>query len=471
MTTFATPAISTPSLSSPGIGSGLNVSSIVQQLVAADTQGQTTLLGNQQSAVQAELSAVGIIKSAASSLNSAITTLSGSGLGQRAVNVSDSAVLSATASSGAPLGTHNVVVTALAQAQQLASQAYTNADTTVGSGTLTLTVGTGSFSLDLSAGATLAQIRDAINGASGNTGVTASLLTANDGTHLMLSANTAGTANAVTVSASGGDGGLAALNYGAGSNAMTQLQAASDAQLTVDGYAVTAGTNTVSTAIQGLTLNLQKAVPGETVTVGISQDTQAISGAVASFVTAYNTLNAAITQETSYDSNSKSAGPLLGDPGISTMSQQLRRIAGSLLSSSGFNNLSQIGITAGTDGSLSVDSTALASALSQNSGAVASLLTGPAGVATQMQSLLTDNLGSNGLFSAQNTAYQSQLQSISDQQSALTDRTSQLTQMYTAQFSALDTLMSQMQATSSYLTQALAALPSLSGSSTTGKTG
>lgn len=466
MTSIAVPTVSTPTLSSPGLGSGLDVSSIVQQLVAADTQGQSSLLSTQQSTVQSELSAVGVLKSSASSLSSAITALTGSGLSQRAVNVSDSNVLSATADGGAPLGTHSVIVSSLAQSQQLASQAFASSDTAVGSGTLTLTVGGKAFSLDLSSGATLAQIRDAINGAADNSGVTATIITADDGAHLVLTANSTGTANAVTVSASGGNGALAALDYGNGSNSMTQLQAPADAKISIDGYDVTSSSNTVSNALQGVTLNLTAAAPGETVTVGVSQDTTAISAAISKFVQAYNTMNAALTQETSYDATSQTAAPLLGDGSISTLSQQLRRIVGSTVSGgSGLTSLSQIGITTAADGSISVDNTALSSALAQNPNGVAALLTGTSGVATQMSSLLTNDLADNGLFASKNTAYQSQLQSISDQQSALTDRTNQLTQMYTAQFTALDTLMSQMQATSSYLTQALAALPTIGSSS------
>lgn len=458
-------------LSSPGIGSGLNVTSLVQELVAADTQGQTNLLDNQQANVQAEISAVASIKSAASTLNGDIAALSSTGTSQRAATVSDSSVLSASVADGTPLGAYTITVNALAQAQVLTSSAFGDGTTPVGSGTLTLSAGSDTFSVDFSTDASLSQIADAINASPGNTGITASVVNASDGAHLVLASNQTGTANAITVSASGGDGGLAALQYGNGTTGgLTQYQAASDAQLTIDGNAVTSASNVVANAIQGVTLNLAKAAPGEAVTLTVGQDTQALTAAVAKFVSDYNAFNSAITQQTSYDSSTKTAAPLLGDIEMSLMQQKLDGLVGTSLSSGAFTTLSQIGITVNTDGTLSLDQTTLTNALTQNPGAVGDLLTGSAGIATQMQSQLTNALAFDGLFADETNGFQSQLTSIQQQQQAIQNRAAQLTKMYTAQFSALDTLMTQMQSTSSYLTSALANLPTISSSSN-GKSG
>lgn len=458
-------------LSSPGIGSGLNVTSLVQELVAADTQGQTNLLAGQQSSVQAEISAIATIQSAASTLNGDINALSTVGTSQRSVNVSDSSVLSASATDGTPLGAYTVTVDSLAQAQVLTSSAFASATANVGSGTLTLTSGSNSFSVDLSTDASLSQIADAINSSAANTSITASIVNAADGAHLVLASNQTGTSNTITVSASGGDGGLDALEYGPGvTGGLTQFQAASDAQLTVDGATVTSASNVVDGAIQGVTLNLAEAAPGEAVTVTVGQDTAALSSAVAKFVSDYNAFNAAITQQTSYDSSTNSASPLLGDIEVSLLQQKMENTAGGSLSSGPLTTLSQIGITVNTDGTLSLDQTTLANALTQNPGAVGNLLTGGAGIATQMQSQLTNALAFDGLFADETNGFQSQLTSIQQQQQAVQNRATQLTQMYTTQFSALDSLMSQMQSTSSYLTSALANLPTISSSSSSGST-
>lgn len=449
----------TGSLSAPGIGSGLDVNGIVQQLVTADTQDKANQLSQQKTTVNAELSAVGTIKSAAASLNDAITALTQSVGNARTVSTSNSAALGATVTPGASVGSHSVVVQQLAQAQILSSAGFASATTQVGSGTLTLSVGTASFSVDLSGGATLAQVSDAINGASNNSGVTASIITSDDGAHLMLASNATGTASSITVTASGGDGGLDALQYGGGVvGGLSQYQAAQDAKLSVDGFAVTSGSNTVSSVVQGLTLTLT-ATSATPITVNVAQDLGATSQAVSSFVSAYNALNSAVAQQTSYNADTKTAAPLIGNIGISAMSQQLRSIAGSALGGNSFTTLSQIGITSNTDGSLTVDPNALNAALTSNTGAVANLLTGNNGLATQMQTQLAGTLSYDGFFNTQTSAYQAQLSSISDQNDTLNSRISQLTQMYTQQFTALDTLVSQLQSTSSWLTSALASLP------------
>ncbi|MGH8113170.1 MAG: flagellar filament capping protein FliD [Rhodanobacteraceae bacterium] len=456
-------------LSSPGIGSGLDVTTLVQELVAAATQGQTTLLTNQQSNVQAEISAIATIQSAASTLNGDINTLTTVGTSQRSVDVSDSSVLSASAADGTPLGAYTVTVDSLAQGQVLTSSAFASSTAAVGSGTLTLTSGSNSFSVDLSTDASLSQIADAINSSADNTSITASVVNASDGAHLVLASNQTGTANAITVAASGGDGGLDALQYGNGaSGGLSQFQAASDAQLTIDGSTVTSSSNVVDDAIQGVTLNLAAAAPGEAVTVTVGEDTTALSTAVAKFVSDYNAFNAAITQQTSYDSSTNSASPLLGDIEVSLLQQKMENLAGGSLASGPFTTLSQIGITVNTDGTLSLDQTALTNALTQNPGAVGDLLTGSAGIATQMQSQLTNALAFDGLFADETNGFQSQLTSVQQQQQAVQNRAAQLTQMYTTQFSALDTLMTQMQSTSSYLTSALANLPTISSSNSNG---
>lgn len=461
----------TGTLSSPGIGSGLNVTNLVQELVAANTQGQANLLASQQSSVQAEISAVASIKSAASTLNGDISALSSTGTSQRTATVSDSSVLSASVADGTPLGSYTVTVDALAEAQVLTSSAFGDGTTPVGSGTLTLSAGSDTFSVDFSTDASLSQIADAINASPGNTGITASIVNASDGAHLVLASNQTGAANAITVTASGGDGGLSALQYGDGATGgLTQYQAASDAQLTIDGSTVTSASNVVTNAIEGVTLNLAEAAPGEAITLTVGQDTQALTAAIAKFVGDYNAFNSAITQQTSYDSSTNTAAPLLGDIEMSLMQQKLDNVAGTSLSSGALTTLSQVGITVNTDGTLSLDQTALTNALTQNPGAVGNLLTGSAGIATRMQSQLTNALAFDGLFADETNGFQSRLTSIQQQQQALQTRATQLTQMYTKQFSALDALMSQMQSTSSYLTSALANLPSI-GSTSNGASG
>ncbi|TAM09065.1 MAG: hypothetical protein EPN72_13980 [Nevskiaceae bacterium] len=447
----------TGTITTAGLGSGLNVSTIVPQLVSADTQGQSTLLQNQQNSVNAQISAIGKISSAASSLQNAIKALSSGGLQTQTASVSDSSVLSATVTGSTPATSHTVEVQSLAQTQVLTSKAFTNGDATVGSGTLTIGSGSSSFDVAFLNTASLTQIRDAINQASGNTSVTASIVNANDGAHLVLTSRNSGAANTLNITASGGGGGLAVLTTGAGG--LTQAQAGTDAQLTVDGFAVTSASNTITGVLDGLTLNLAKAAPGQTVQVNVAQDTSAIVQNVNQFVSAYNALSSAITQQTSFDSSTDTAAPLLGNTSVSMVGRQLRTIAGSAVGNGAFATLAQAGIKPNTDGTLTVDVDQLGKTLAQDPNSVSALLTGAGGIATQLQTNLSNYVGFNGLFTSQTNALQTRLDTINNQQQALQQRAAQLTSMYTAQFSALDTLMSQMQGTNNSLLQALASLP------------
>lgn len=452
----------TGTITATGLGSGLPISTLVPQLVNADTQAQGTLLQNQQNTVNAQISAIGKIASAASSLQDAIQALGGSGLQARSASVSDPSILSATVTGGTPTGTHSVQVQTLAQAQVLASQAFTDANTTVGSGTLTIGSGSNSFDVEFTGPATLAQIRDAINAASGNDRVTASIVNADDGAHLILTSRYAGAANTIDVSASGGDGGLNVLTTTSGE--LSQIQAGTDAQLTVDGFSVTSSSNTVSGVIEGLTLDLAKAAPGQTLQVDITQDTASSVDNITKFVNAFNALSSTIAQQTSFDSTTNTASPLLGNTSVSMVGRQLRSIAGSAVGNGAFATLSQIGITLNTDGTMTLDADKLGAALAQDSASIGTLLIGDNGIATQLQGNIGNYIGTDGLFSAQTTALQTRLNTIGNQQQALQQRAVQLTAMYTAQFTALDTLMAQMQNTNNALLQALATLPGMSKS-------
>lgn len=453
------------SISSPGIGSNLDVNGLVTQLIAADKQPLQDQIDSQRSRVQTQLSAIGTLKSLLSSMQGTLSTLAdGSVFGKRLATSADATVYSASADATAAPGSYDIEVINLAAAQKLQSGPYADSSTAVGTGTLMLKVGSSTLALSIdSTNNTLAGIRDAINNASGNPGVSATIVTGSDGAHLMLTATKTGVANAFTVTASGGDGGLAALGYdpGNGVNNLTVVTAAKDASVKIDGLAVSSATNTVTGAIDGVTLNLASASPGKTNTLTVAQDTAAITTAINAFVASYNGYVAAAKQLSSYDSTSGQSGALLGDSTLLSISSQLSQRLGAVVGGSGdaYRALGDIGISFQTDGTLQVDSGKLSGALAANPSQVAALFSGSNGYGASLNSLFSGYLDSNGVLDSRTQSLNSQSKDLDDQQTTLDARMSAQEAMYRAQFTALDTLLSSMKTTSSFLTQQLANMP------------
>ncbi len=451
-------------LTSSGIGSGLDVNSLVTQLVDAERTPQSNALDKKEASIQQQLSAIGSFKSALAALQDAIGALAdGSVFGKQTANSGDNPLYTATADGTATAGTYNVHVDALAKAHKLASAAV-SATAAIGTGTLTIAVGTQSFNVAIDGtNNTLAGIRDAINNAPGNSGVTASIVNAADGAHLVLTADATGAASALAVTQSGGDGGLASLT------ALTEKSPAQDAQATIDGFTYKSSTNTLTGAIPGVTLNLTKAQGplDDGVDVKIATDTNSVTGAVRSFVTAYNTLAKTLSSLTSYNATTKVAGPLLGDATALSVSSQLRRLLGGAIGNDAYSTLSSVGITTQTDGTLNFDATKLSAALDADPASVKTLFSNSdVGVASRLSDNLQNYLSSTGTMQARQDGANATLKDIQKQRDQLDTRMSALEDMYRKQFSALDTLIGQLQQTSSFLTQQLSSLNALAGIST-----
>lgn len=444
-------------LTSMGVGSGIDVGTLVDKLVAARKEPAQNRITAQSQAASTELSALGQVSAALSALQSSLASLSdGSAFKSRSVTTGDSTIFSATSTGTAVAGSYDIVVSQLADSLKASSGAYADSTTSVGTGTLTLAVGSASMSLSLdSTNNSLEKIRDAINGASDNPGVSATIVTGTDGAHLVFSSTKTGADNGFVISSSGGDGGLAALDYDASAstgNALTVIHAAADAQYTIDGLAGSSDSNMVSTAIDGVTLKLAKA--GET-TLSVANDTSKPTSALSNFVATYNSFVGIYQNLTKYDAASETAGALIGDATLNSINSTLSRIV------SGTGNgvsLSSIGISLQVDGTLKLDSSALTTALSDGGTAVANMFTGTDGLGAQLNSPLGTWVGSSGLIASRTDSLNAELKDLVSQQSTLNDRMNTLTASYQAQFSALDTLMSKLNSTSSYLTQQFDAL-------------
>jgi flagellar hook-associated protein 2 len=473
-------------ISSPGVGSNLDVKSIVSQLMQVEQQ-PLQLLDTKEASYQAKLSAFGSLKSALSTLQTAASklNLSSTFLGNKA-SVADASVLSANVTGTAVAGDYNIEVQSLAKAQKLVSTGFASIDTVVGQGSLSISLGSYSdagsppvsftqksgttpvsITID-SSNNTLAGIRDAINNA--GAGVSASII--NDGTsyRLALTSTSTGTANSVKITATeSGGAGLAQLAYdgsAGGVSNMTQNVAAKDAVIKVDGVTVTKSSNTITDAIQGVTLNLAKETgTGVTTKLTLTRDTDSIASAIQDFVTAYNGVNKQIADATAYDSSTGKGSVLLGDSTARTVQTQLRSALSNIVSGaqSGLTTLSSIGVSFQNDGSLSIDTTKLNNVLADPSNDVKKLFVksddGTVGYGSRINTLVSNFIfGSDAVLNGRIDSLNSSIKDIGNQRTQENARLSDVEARYTAQFSNLDTLISSMTQTQTYLTQQLAAL-------------
>jgi flagellar hook-associated protein 2 len=449
-------------------GSVINVSSLVSQLVAATEAPQQTQIANQTSAVTANISALGTLQSALSTFQQSLSSLSTpSAFNSETANSSDATAFTATANANAVSGNYGVTIANLAGAQQLLSAPFTGGSSaTVGTGTLSLSLAGASFSVAIdSTDHTLSGIAAAINGASGNPGISATVIQGTDGAHLLLSSTQTGATNTFTVTETDGGNALAALTYGTGNTAnYTQQAAAQDASFSVAGVAYTSPSNTVSDALSGVTLDLlAPTATGSNAALTVANDTSSVASNIQGFVTAYNTLQTGLSGLGDYNSSSGTAGPLLGNPVLTGIESQIQRVLYSFVGNSAYNSLASIGITTNSDGSLALSSATLQTALSSNFSAVSQLFSGSNGVAAQLNSQITADLGAGGSIPSYGQTLTSQENALTTQSNTLNTQMAALTASLTQQYATLNTLLSSLQSTSSYLTQAFASLPTVQG--------
>ena len=444
-------------LTSLGVGSGLPVADLVEQLVNAKKAPQQNQITDQANTATTQLSGLGQVNAALSALQSAMASISdGSAFSAHSVSSSDTDILNATATGTAVGGSYKIEVTQLASALKASSGAFEKNTTTVGTGTLSISVGDKTMDLSIdSTNNSLASIRDAINKASDNPGVTATIVTGTDGAHLVLSGTRTGADNGFTVSSSGGDGGLAALNYDAAAssgNALSVIKPAADALYTIDGLPANSAGNSTSSAIDGLTLNFS--ATGTSV-VTVANDTSKATSALTNLVNTYNSFVGIYQNLTKYDAVSGTAGAMIGDATLNGISSTLSRIIGG---SANGKSLSSIGISLQVDGTLKPDNDKLAAALNDGGKAVNDLFNGDNGFSSQLGGQLTSWVGDHGVLAGRTDSISKQLKDLDVRQKALDASMDSLTARYKAQFTALDTLMSKLNNTSSYLTQQFDAL-------------
>jgi flagellar hook-associated protein 2 len=458
-----TPAATSASslITSTGIGSGLDIGAIVTALTNSFGAAQTNSLNSQETTLDAQVSAYGTFTSSVDKLKSTLGTLEiPSHLAGFKATVADDKIASATVNANAVAGTYSLQVQNLATAATLTS-APLSTTAAVGSGTLTVTVGGKSTAITIdTSNNTLAGIAGAINSQSGASGVTASIIATTAGSRLVLAGTATGSANAISVAQSGGDG-------------LTQSQAAQDANFLINGFPATSTSNQVTTAISGVTLNLTAASAADTPTsVTVSPDTSAAHDAIHAFVDALNDTLSSIATLTSYDPTSQTAGPLNGNATLQSFQNQLQSLLGKLTTGNGsVGSLADLGISVGADGTYSVDDTKLNNALTGNLANVTSFLSGTTGLATQLDTFINGYTKTGGILDTINTGLNASLKSVASQQAALTAQLAAYSARLTAEYNAMDTAVAKLKQTQTYLTAQFNAGSSSSSSSSNSSLG
>ncbi|MEM5316570.1 flagellar filament capping protein FliD [Paraburkholderia sp. JHI869] len=442
------------SIISGATNSSLDVNQLVKALVNAKIAGPSAMLTAKQSASNTTLSAFGTLKSALASLQTALEPFKdGAALHRFTATTSEKDKgLSAVAGKNAVPGSFTIEVDHLATAHKLASENF-DAGATLGEGSLDISMGGKSMHLTIAAGSNkLTDVVAAINRASDNPGVTASIITGSDGQHLVLSANKTGAANTIDVQAGAG------VDTRLASSQMREVEAASDAELHIDGTHVTSASNTLEGVVSDITIKLENAAAGTKQTLTIAPDTEATGTAIRNFAKAYNSYIDALGTLTAYtpgtDSTSAHAGALLGDSIARTLAASLPSAlsAGAKGSDGIRHSLGEIGITLSKTGKLEIDDKAFTNALRPDNRAIAALF-GSGGMADHLNDAIAPYVKSSGIIERRTDAISKELEDIKKQATMLDVRSAELTTQFSRQFTALNNLMTTMNKNQQYLTQ------------------
>ncbi|MFM0221696.1 flagellar filament capping protein FliD [Paraburkholderia dipogonis] len=469
------------SIISGSTGSNADISGIVTALVNAKVAGQASSIAGQQTTRQTRTSAIGKLKSALEALQEASKSLAdGTALGGLATR-SDGKGIAAAAGKGAVAGSYAITVDNIATAQTISSSAF-DPKAKLGEGTLKLVVGGKEISVEITEkNNTVGGIASAINAAAKGSGVTATVVTGADGAHLVLRSTGTGVGNSISMSAdlaSGSiDAGLSRLNVVSststvdpkdptktvspyttvdGSSGWTQSVVGQDASFTIAGTRVYSASNSVENAISDVTLSLGAESVGTTQTLSIKRDATVQKAAVTAFVAAYNNFVSTAATLTAFDplQNKGSQGAaLLGDSMLNGIRNELAAVIGKGVSSAnGSLTLGSIGVSL-MDGMLSIDDAALTSALTNFPDKVSALFDSNNGIAATVTNRVDAYVKKDGIIDSRLSSIDQEMKSLSAQKARLDTYAEQLTKQYGAQFTALNTLMAQMNTNANYLTQ------------------
>jgi len=459
-------------LSAPGIGSNLDVNGLVSQLMAFERKPLASVQAR-EATVQAQLSAYGLLQSQVASFGDAAAAIGKAGrLLAFTAAVADIEVAGVTASSNSVAGTYSLEVKQLAKTEKIATAAFASAASSIGNGTLTIALGTydstgNSFTprtdktpltITLDSGNnTLGGLRDAINAA--RRGISASIVTDTAGARLVISSTDTGSKNAIKIDAPG----IPSLAFDptfVGVQAVSRLQSAQDAKINIDNLNIVSPINQIDGAIDGLTLNLTKAKPGQQTDLNITQNTASTQQVLGEFVNGYNALSAMVRGYTKYDAATRAKGVLQGEvTAVSLINQMRNSISGVIPGALGdFNRLGDIGISMQADGSLKLDSEKLAAVTSTASGTdrlarmFIATTSNPDTFVTRIKSFVDKMQGTDGIIASKTDGLSSTIKRLDKQQVDINTRLVGVEARLRKQFNGLDSKLASQNAVSAYLT-------------------
>ncbi len=446
-----------PSISVAGVGSGLDVQSIVAQLMEIE-RIPLQRLQQKQNQLEAQISAYGQLKNTLSVFQDAMEKLSTpDALKVFATSTTNENIATLTASSTADLGNFGLEVVRLAEQHKMTSAEVLDTDTFGGSAGDSISIQVGAdaantITVDLSTASTLTDIRDAINDDVNNPGVQATIINGDNGNQkLILTSTQTGSANALTLSY-GGNITAATLDLQTFNNINGDTSLL-DAEINIDGYNVTRSSNDISDVIAGVTINLKAAAPGAIVNIGVERDLETVEASVQGFVDAFNSLRASIKDYRN--------GQLEADSSLLSIERQVMAVLNTPAAGGVYSVLSEIGLSMQKDGNMTLNSADLSTALQNDFEGVAQLFSADAqGFANRLKSLSDTWLDStDGLLKTRTDGLEARIDTLEDRQVSVERNLASVEARLLARFTALDALVGQLQGTGQFLTSQLASLP------------
>ncbi len=464
-------------ITSAGVGSGLDLESIITATLNAEDLPKMQAFNEKDTKLNIELSAIGAVQSSLSSFQDVIEKLADiENFNKRTATVTqpDSGdVISVSATSDATSGNFDIEVMQLAQGSRAVSADGVYSDpsdvVTASGGNLIIGAGAKSFTVAIAAGATLEEVRAAINDASDNFGVSVNIINTGGATpssKLVFTSDETGTGNDLTITNDTAE--LDAISTtanggGAGGLTIAAEDVAQDAQIEIDGILVSSATNTFKDAIQDITITaLKESVPGETAALKVDVDKEGVEGVIEEFINAFNNVIGTI------DYHTESQGALFGDSTMRSLANGLvSTLSTTITGAGGYETLYDVGIGLSKDGLLEKDSLvrSLTDALTENYDDVGTIFASANGIASQFEGFLDNYLDSNGALQSRQDSINADLRDLEDDVANHQYRMEQLEITLRQQYSALDVLIAQMQSSSSYLQSQLANLPGFTKSS------
>lgn len=475
-----------------GIGSGIDIDSIVKAMVDSERAPKTLQLDRLEKATTTRISALGTLTGALNTFKSSIDSLNRSSLFEaRTASSSNTSVLRATAATTAPAGNYSVQVQQLATSSKVALQSVPGGNSaTFNSGTLTISTGSDNFSVQVTnQNNTLAGMRDAINEGGRDRGISATIITDASGSRLVLSSNKTGAGNNLQV-------GVVENGTTSGSNTLTSqafvpvidpanadaflppnssagsggvISKAQSARLTIDGLQLVRDSNRVTDALEGVTLDLTSTqssadlLDGKTINVSVGVDKTGVKANLQKFVETYNSLITSTSQLTNVVSLGEGkqpvTGPLLGDASVRNVLAGLRNEMVKTTGEDGVRALADLGITTEKDGKLKLDDAKLTRVIDNNFDKIGSYLAGENGLMGRLAASVNGYVATGGVLKQRTDTLQGTLTNIDTQRKELELRVEKIQTRLYAQYNAMDSLVGQLKRTSESLTNQLASLP------------